>query len=120
MLETNYHVKIRVYLGTLTLSSYIEIVKQSDLQVEDVDVIVDDHNPGIIDIDPNPDIGNDTQLCFSIESLNLFHCNICKNMYDQDGNQMNDIILLEENIWITSWTKTTIFQLQSLNHSFLY
>ena len=57
-----------------TTSSYIEGVKQSDLQVEDVD----DPNPDITDFDPNLDIGDDNQLCFGIKSLNPFSCNMCR------------------------------------------
>ena len=79
-----------------TTSSYIEGVNQDDLQVEDVDVIVDDPNPNIFDVDPNPDIGDDTQLRFGIKSLNQFHCNMCRNFYGQDSNQMISIILLDE------------------------
>ena len=76
---------------------FIEGVKQDDSQVEDVDVIFDDSNPGIIDVDPNCDIVDDDQLCFSTESLNPFHYNMYKTNYGQDGNKMIDIIILREN-----------------------
>ena len=80
-----------------TIYSYIEWVKQDNSQVEDVDVIFDDSNPGIIDVDPNCDIVDDDQLCFSTESLNPFHYNMYKTNYGQDGNKMIDIIILREN-----------------------
>ena len=55
----------------------------------------DDHNLDTIDVNPNPDIVDNTQLCFSTESLNPSYCNTRKNVYDQD-NQMTNIILLGE------------------------
>ena len=55
-------------------------MKQGDSQVEDVDIIVDDPNPDIIDIDSNPKIVDGDQLCFGTKSLNVFYCNILKNI----------------------------------------
>ena len=78
------------------MKSFIEGVKQDDSQVEDVDAIVDDPSPDIIYIDTNSDIVDDEQLCFDTVSFNPFHCNICKNTYGQDGNEMIDIIILSE------------------------
>ena len=99
-----------------TIYSYIEWVKQDNSQVEDVDVIVDDHNPDIIIDDLNPDIVDDTELCFGTNSLNPFHCIIYKNVYCQD-NQMFDIILLGEHNLDYLLDENTIFQLQSFKYS---
>ena len=99
---------------------FIEGIKQDDSQVEDVDIIVDDSSPDIIDVDTKSDTVDDDQLCFGTASLDPFHYNMCKNTYGQDGNEMIDIIILGENIWITSLMKTTIFQLRSLKHSLYY
>ena len=75
---------------------FIEGIKQDDSQVEDVDIIVDDSSPDIIDVDTKSDTVDDDQLCFGTASLDPFHYNMCKNTYGQDGNEMIDIIILGE------------------------
>lgn len=68
----------RLSWNSNTKSSYIEGFKQSYSQVKDADDFFDDHNLDIIDVNPNPDIVDNTQLCFSTEFLNPFYCNIRK------------------------------------------